>query len=125
MKLRLIASICLIVFAVGAALFCAGHLEKVTGELTTALRQALDTAEKKESVEQITEKVMRQWEKSENFLHILLPHTNLNELEWTLGTLPDYAKSNKFDLYIEQCIRSIQCVKTIREMEKLSWGNLF
>ena len=126
MKSRLITAIALLAVSVGAAVFCMLHVNKCARELNGALETALACAVTESPAwEDATNEVVRIWDKHENFLHILLPHVNLNELEWTVGALSAYLEQRDKALYIEQCVRGLQCVNTVREMERPSWGNIF
>jgi len=126
MKLRLAIAITLIALSLGGALFCLAHLNRVTDELAEAIGTAMAAATVEAfDWEAATDEVMRLMERHESFLHILLPHVNLNELEWAVGALPEYLKQRDKALYIEQCVRGLQCVNTIREMERPSLGNIF
>jgi len=126
MKSRLITAVALLVVAVGAAVLCMLHVNRVARELGGALETALACAvTESPGWEAATDEVVRIWEKHEGFLHTMLPHVNLNELEWTIGALPAYLEQRDKALFIEQCVRGLQCVKTVREMEKPTWGNIF
>ena len=126
MKSRLIAAIALLAVSIGAAVFCVLHVNKCARELGGAMESALACAvTEAPGWEEATGEVLRVWEKHEGFLHILLPHVNLNELEWTIGALPAYLAQRDKGLYIEQCVRGLQCVNTVCEMERPSWGNIF
>ena len=126
MKSRLITAIALLALSVGMAIFCVLHVNRIARELGGALEAAMACAvAESPGWEEATREVARVWDKHEGFLHILLPHVNLNELEWTIGALPAYLEQRDKALYIEQCVRGLQCVKTVREMERPSWGNIF
>jgi hypothetical protein len=126
MKSRAITAVALLAVSVGAAVFCMLHVNKCARELAGALEAAMAAAATESPAwEGATDEVARLWEKHEGFLHILLPHVNLNELEWTIGALPAYLGQRDKALYIEQCVRGLQCVNTVREMERPSWGNIF
>jgi len=126
MKSRLLTAIVLLVVSVGAAIFCVLHLNKCADELGGALEAALACAAvESPGWETATDEVTRVWERHGEFLHILLPHVNLNELEWTIGALPAYLEQGDKALYIEQCVRGLQCLNTVREMERPTWGNIF
>ena len=126
MKLRLIIAVVLLAASVGTAVFCLAHVNRCTDELAGALETAMRRAAAgSPDWAQATEEVHRLWEKHKDFLHIMQPHYNLNELEWTLGSLREYQKQGDRALYIEQCVRGLQCVATVREMEAPNWGNIF
>ena len=126
MKLRLTIAITLIALSVGMAVFCMLRLNRVTDELSAAIETAMAAAAlESPDWQSATDEVMRLWERDQGFMHILLPHVNLNELEWTLGALPLYLQQRDKALYIEQCVRGLQCVKTVREMERPTLGNVF
>jgi len=126
MKSRLITAIALLTVSVGAAVFCVLHLNKCAKELSGALETALASAAvESPGWEDATQEALRTWEQHREFLHILLPHVNLNELEWTIGALSSYLERRDKALYIEQCVRALQCLNTVREMERPSWGNIF
>ena len=125
MKTRLVVAICLLAVCLATALFCVWQLEARAKALQEGLEFALETALLDEPSAEITEEVLRIWRKSRPFLHILLPHMSLNELEWALGSLPEFQRQGERMLYIEHCVRAIQCVKTVREMERLNWSNVF
>ena len=126
MKSRLITAIALLTVSLGAAVFCVLHLNKCADELGGALENALASAAVESPAwEGATDEVLHAWEKHREFLHILLPHVNLNELEWTIGALSAYLEQHDRTLYIEQCVRALHCLNTVREMERPSWGNIF
>jgi len=126
MKSRLITAVALLAVSVGAAVLCMAHVNKCADELGSALETAMAAAATESpGWEGATEEVARLWDKHDDFLHILLPHVNLNELEWTIGALEDYYEQRDKMLYIEQCVRGLQCLGTVREMERPSWGNIF
>jgi len=126
MKSRVITAIALLAVSIGFAVFCLLHLNRFAREITGALQDALASAATESPAwEEATDEVLRIWERDREFLHILLPHANLNELEWTIGAMPEYLRQRDRALYIEQCVRGLQCVNTVREMEKPSWGNIF
>jgi len=126
MKARLIAAIALLAVSAGAAVFSVLHLNKCAKELGGALETALaGAAVESPGWEDATREVLETWERHREFLHILLPHVNLNELEWTIGALPEYLAQRDRTLYLEQCVRALQCLDTVREMERPSWGNIF
>jgi len=126
MKSRLITAIALLAVSVGTAVFCVLHVNKCADQLTGALETALArAATESPGWEEANAEVLRIWDRHEEFLHTLLPHVNLNELEWTVGALSAYLEQRDKALYIEQCVRGLQCVNTVREMERPSWGNIF
>ena len=126
MKSRLITAVALLAVSVGFAIFSFFHLNKAAGELGGALESAMACcATQSPGWAEATSEVLRVWEKHDDFLHILLPHVNLNELEWTIGALPEYLAQQDKTLYLEQCVRGLQCLQTVREMERPSWGNVF
>ena len=126
MKLRLIAAIVLLAASVGLSIFFVARLNSRTRELTSALESAMAaTAAQPEEWASATQEALRLWERDDDFLHILLPHVNLNELEWALGSLEEYQRQGDKELYTEHCVRALQCLKTVREMERPNWGNVF
>jgi len=126
MKSRLITAIALLAVSIGAAIFCMLHVNHCADELGGALEAALACAAMESpGWEEATQEVTRVWERHGEFLHILLPHVNLNELEWTIGALPAYLEQGDKALYVEQCVRGLQCLNTVREMERPTWGNVF
>ena len=126
MKSRLITAIALLAVSIGAAIFCMLHVNHCADELGGALEAALACAvTESRQWEDATGEVVRVWDRHEGFLHILLPHVNLNELEWTIGALPAYLEQGDKALYVEQCVRGLQCLNTVREMERPTWGNVF
>lgn len=126
MKPRLITAIALVVLSIGAALCCLVHINRSTGEIMQAVETAMaaaaaDSADWAASTAEVT----RLWEKGKDFMHVMLPHVNLNELEWAIGSLPEYQRQGDKALYIEHCVRSLQCLKTVQEMERPRLGNIF
>lgn len=126
MKFRLAAAIVLLAASIASAAFCLAHINKCTDELDSALQAALAcAAAQSDGWEDATAHVLRIWQSDRDFYHILLPHTNINELEWSIGSLPDFLAQRESKAYVEQCIRGLQCVKTVREMERVTWGSVF
>jgi len=124
MKLRMITAIVLLALSISAAVFCLLRMSACADELAAALETAMASAGSPQW-EEATRGVTRLWERDRDFLHILLPHINLNELEWALGSLREYQQQRDKALYVEQCVRGLQCVNTVREMERPNWGNVF
>ena len=126
MKLRLGVAVGLIVLSVGFALYCILRLDSAAGELERAIETAMAAAvNETPDWPAATEEVTRIWQRERGFLHILLPHANLNELEWAIGALPLYLALGDRELFIEHSVRGLQCLNTIREMERPSLGNIF
>jgi len=126
MKIRIIVASILLVICIGIPIFCMLHAKKCAGELSAQLETALAAAAiESANWGEATQEATRIWERDKPFYHILLPHANLNELEWSLGSLTEYLAQDEQKLYIEQCVRAMQCVNTLREMETPTWGNVF
>ena len=126
MKLRLSVAIGLIVLSVAFALYCVLRVNAATAELEQAIETAMAAAlEQSPAWGPATDEVLRIWQRERAFLHILLPHTNLNELEWAIGALPRFFELGDHELFIEHSVRGLQCLNTIREMERPSLGNIF
>jgi len=126
MKLRVGVAIALIVLAVGFALYCIFRVNRATDELAAAIETAMTAAlEQSPEWEYVTQDLVRLWQRERAFLHILLPHMNLNELEWAIGSLPTYQRLGDHALFVEQSVRGLQCLQTIREMERPTLGNIF
>jgi len=126
MKLRVTAAIVLITLSVGFALYCLLRIESSARELTQALETAMAAAlSESPEWEAATGEVVRLWQRERSFMHILLPHVNLNELEWAIGSLPRFLEQGDANMFVEMCVRGLQCVNTIREMERPTLGNIF
>ncbi|MDR1463908.1 MAG: DUF4363 family protein [Oscillospiraceae bacterium] len=126
MKLRTGIAVGLLAVCLAAALgthrLLDRRTEALTGALQTALQSALDDAPDWSGN---TEEVLAQWERCKGLMHVMLPHISLNELELSLGSLRKYCEEKKTDLYLEQCLRGIECVRIVREMERPLPGNIF
>ena len=126
MKLRLAVAIGLIMLCVGMAIFSLFRLDASAREISWAIEIAMHAAiEESPGWEAATDEVIRLLERDKGFMHILLPHVNLNELEWAIGSLPEYFRQSDKALYVEMCVRGLQCLNTIREMERPNLGNIF
>jgi len=126
MKVRLVASIVLIVVALGFAFYCLWRVESTAQTLAEALETAMVAAHTQApNWQEATDEVVRLWESQRAFLHILMPHQNINELEWAIGALPFYLELGDVDLFVEHSVRGLQCLNTIREMERPTLGNIF
>ena len=126
MKLRVGISIGLIVLAVGFALYCIFRVNRAALELSAAVETAMDAAiQDAPNWQEATDEVIQIWERERGFLHILFPHVNINELEWAIGAMQHFQRLGDHALFIEQSVRSLQCLNTIREMERPTFGNIF
>lgn len=126
MKARIITAIALLVLCVGMAVFDMLYVNQCAKELEAGLESCVAAAvARSPEWEDITNQTLRIWERDKSFYHILMPHTILNELEWTLGAIPEFLDQKDAALYIEQCVRGLQCLKTIREMEIPTWSTVF
>ena len=126
MKARLIVAICLLTLSVGLAVFSMFHLYNCADELTYALETTMQSAAlQSPNWPGTVDELQRVWDRHSSFFHIMQPHINLNELEWVIGSLKEYQQRGDVALFIEQCVRGLQCVKTIRDTERPNWGNIF
>jgi hypothetical protein len=126
MKLRLVISSLLVTCALGTAVLCGLHLKNFGKTFAAQLEAAAQSGiAQNETWDAATQTVLETWSRNEAFLHILLPHPNINELEWAVSALPDYCRQREPELYLEQCVRALSCLETILEMEKPRLGNIF
>lgn len=126
MKIRVGISIGLIVLALSFAFYCILRLNRATDELRQATEAALLAAtEQSPDWLAATDEVARLWERERGFMHILFPHMNINELEWSIGAMQHYQRLGDHALFIESSVRALQCLNTVREMERPTLGNIF
>jgi hypothetical protein len=125
-KLRLTAAVLFLVLALGTAIGCGIHLDRLSEKMSAQLEEAIAACVQKapDWAEQ-TDAVTKTWEKNKGFLHVMLPHQNINELEWAITSLKSYCDKREATLYLEQCVRALGCVATIVELEKPNFGNIF
>ena len=126
MKARMITAIALLGLSVGMAVFSMLYVERCAGALEGALEKAMAcTSMESTAWAAASDDVERVWARHKGFLHILLPHAVLNELEWAVGALPLHLEQRDKAMFVEQCVRGLQCLNTLREMERVSWGIIF
>lgn len=95
-------------------------------EATEYIDKALEYAEKEDyaSAEQTCKELNNYWISKSPYLTAMIDHGPLDETGITIGALEDMAK-NKSDGLEDELITAKNQIKSIRENQKVSFGNVF
>ncbi len=108
-------------------LWNANHLQAFLAPLRADLAQAQEAllAEDWARAEDLTQGVQAQWQAKETYLHVVLPHRELDEIDLLLLETVSYLRCEKTGEYTASNEALCQRMKLLSEMEQFSLKNLF
>lgn len=120
------------IIACTVALLCAAtaivssvSLGRQAERLSRALTDALEAAESGDNLlAEKTAYVLKIWKDTSTEMHILLLHSDINEVEASILSLDDYLRERNMELYREACVRGINQLKSISQANIPNWDNI-
>lgn len=73
---------------------------------------------------QITEQVVEHWQEHDFYLHVMLPHRDIDDIHLTFREVQEYLKLEETDQYNAANAKLIAQLGLLAEMERLNWKNI-
>lgn len=124
---RIIVSVIALILVIAVASFSVLSLDSSCKNLSENLDEIKSAAEFKDSEKaiELTEKALELWDKEERKISLLVDHSEIDEIEKTLKSLPVLARQGSMERLEEQSSIAAERVRHIREKEKISVKNIF
>lgn len=124
---RIIVSVIALILVIAVASFSVLSLDSSCKKLSENLDEIKNTAEIKDNEKaiELTEKALELWDKEERKISLLVDHSEIDEIEKTIKSLPVLARQGNMERLEEQSSIAAERVRHIREKEKISVKNIF
>ncbi len=123
---RIIIAVLLFASAVSVSVWSNISFEKNMKKFSVLLENLIVCSEKSsdEILKKETEKVVEAWYDSSAFLHSLVAHEGMDELEKSITSLPLLVEHSDREEYINECIRAVNQIDNLIDSERLNIGNV-
>lgn len=124
---RIIVSVIALILVIAVASFSVLSLDSSCENLSEKLGEIQSAAENKDNKRaiELTENVLEIWENEEKKISLLVNHSEIDEIEKTVKSLPVLARQDNMERLEEQSSVAAERVRHIREKEKISAKNIF
>lgn len=124
---RIIVSVIALILVIAVASFSVLSLDSSCKNLSENLDEIKSAAEIKDTEKtiELTENMLEMWEKEEKKISLLVNHSEIDEIEKTVKSLPVLARQGNTERLEEQSSVAAERVRHIREKEKISAKNIF
>lgn len=124
---RIIVSVIALILVIAVASFSVLSLDSSCENLSEKLGEIQSAAENKDNKRaiELTENVLEIWENEEKKISLLVNHSEIDEIEKTVKSLPVLARQDNMERLEEQSSIAAERVRHIREKEKISAKNIF
>ena len=124
---RIIVSVIALILVIAVASFSVLSLDSSCRNLSENLDEIKSAAEFKDAEKtiELTEKALELWDEEEGKISLLVNHSEIDEIEKTLKSLPILARQGSMERLEEQSSIAAERVRHIREKEKISVKNIF
>ena len=123
---RLWLSVLLLLVMLGGTLGNSRYINALISDfeekLTTA--RALSDDDNWESARALTQQVMEHWQRHDTYLHIMLPHRDIDDIHLTFQEVEEYLKLEETDQYNAANAKLIAQLALLAEMEQLNLKNI-
>ncbi len=124
---RIIVSIAALILVISIAVFGVTALDKSCKNLAVNLDEIKQSAvnNDREKAIQLTEKALEIWEKEEKKISLLVDHSEIDDIEQTIKSLPVLARQGNMERLQEKSSIAAERVRHIRDKEKILPQNVF
>ena len=123
---RVIIAALLLVSAVIVSVWANISFEKSMESFAVSLENLITYSEKSddEILKKETEEVVAAWYDSSAFLHSLVAHEGMDELEKSITSLPLLIEHSDREEFRNECIRAVNQINNLIDSERLNIGNV-
>ena len=123
---RIVTAIILLVLSVGMGITGTLMIKNATEEIIEVMKNDVQlTMQTAQASEERAEKIQELWKSKENILVTLLPHSELDEIEMAIKSLPKFQKQGLNEEYIKALDNCINRLEHINESEMTDLKNIF
>lgn len=124
---RIVVSITVLVLVIAIASFGVMSLDSSCKNLSEKLDEIKSAAvnSDREKAIQLTEKALEIWEKEEKKISLLVDHSEIDDIEQTIKSLPVLARQGNMERLQEKSSIAAERVRHIRDKERISAQNVF
>lgn len=124
---RIVVAAASLILVIVIASLSIRSLDSSCEKLSEKLDEIQSTAESgdAEKAIELTENMLEMWEKEEKKISLLVNHSEIDEIEKTVKSLPVLARQGNTERLEEQSSVAAERVRHIREKEKISAKNIF
>ena len=124
---RVIVAVLLLTSAVSVSVWSNYSFEKHMEKFSSSLENLIVYSEKSDDkfLENETRKVVEAWYESSAFLHSLVAHEGMDELERSITSLPLLIRHSDREEFRNECIRAVNQIENLIDSEKINIGNVF
>ena len=123
---RIIIALILLISAVSVSVWSNVSFEKNMESFSVALNNLISYSENAddEKLKEETREVVDAWYDSSPFLHSLVAHEGMDELEKSITSLPLLLEHSDREEFINECIKAVNQIENLIDSEKLNIGNI-
>ena len=124
---RIIVAIILLLSAVSASVWSNFSFEKHMKEFSSSLQNLISYSESlsDEKLKEKTGRVVDAWLDSSAFLHSLVAHEGMDELEKSITSLPLLLEHSDREEFRKECIKAVNQIANLIDSERINIGNVF
>lgn len=110
----------------GATLFNSRYLNNLVADFSSKLTAAhqLSAQDNWEAARQLTQQVADHWQEHDFYLHIMLPHRDIDEIHLIFQEVEEYLELEEADQYNAANAKLIAQLGLLAEMEQLNIKNI-
>jgi len=123
---RVFIAVLLLASAVSVSVWSNYSFEKHMKKFSSSLESLIVYSEKSddEFLENETRKVVEAWYDSSAFLHSLVAHEGMDELEKSITSLPLLIRHSDREEFRNECIRALNQIDNLIDSERINIGNV-
>ena len=123
---RVIIAVLLFTSAVSVSIWSNYSFEKHMIKFSSLLENLIVYSEKSddEFLENETRKVVEAWYESSAYLHSLVAHEGMDELEKSITSLPLLIRHSDREKFRNECIRAVNQIDNLIDSERINIGNV-
>ena len=123
---RVIIAAVLLLSAISVSVWSNISFERYMKNFSVSLENLISYSEisDDDNLKKETEKVVEAWYDSSAFLHSLVAHEGMDELEKSITSLPLLIEHSDREEFRNECIRAVNQIKNLIDSERLNIGNV-
>lgn len=123
---RLWIAVAILLAMLGGTLGNSWYLNRLISDFAHRLTSAQELAvsDNWDDAIRLTERVVDHWEEHDFYLHVMLPHRDIDDIHLTFCEVQEYLKLEETDQYTAANAKLIAQLGLLSEMEQLNWKNI-
>lgn len=124
---RIVVAVFLLVSAVSVSIWSSFSFEKHMKEFSSSLQNLISYSESlpDEKLKEETRKIVDAWDDLSAFLHSLVAHEGMDELEKSITSLPLLLEHSDREEFRNECIKAVNQIANLIDSERINIGNVF